>query len=49
MLLQTEANKYKVGWWNQKLSMEVKNSGWKFDVEDSIHIISNSLSANYLL
>jgi len=49
MLLQTEANKHKRSDGVRKLSMEVKTSGWKFDVEDGIHIISNSLSANYLL
>ena len=49
MLLQTEANKHKRSDEVRKLSMEVKTSGCKFDVEDGIHIISNSLSANYLL
>lgn len=49
MLLQTEASKHNRNDGVRKLSMEVKTSGWKFDMEDGIHIISNFLSANYLL
>ena len=49
MLLKTEANKHKRSDGVRKLSMELKTSGLKFDVEDGIHIISNSLSVNCLL